>query len=54
MVDERAGLVGQLMASVSHSTASEGQRVPDAVTNDWLLELVLKLRDTPGLWRDDV
>lgn len=54
MVDERARtLAGDLLGSVGHSMALEGQQVASAVTRDQLRERVLRLRDEPGLWRDE-
>jgi len=53
MVDDRARAVaGKLMGSVSHSMALEGQQVCPSVTQDQKLELAVRLRDEPGLWRD--
>ena len=54
MVDERARiLAGDLLGSVDHSMTLEGQQVPSAVTRDQLVERALRLRDEPGLWRDE-
>jgi predicted DNA-binding mobile mystery protein A len=54
MVDERArSVAGELLGSVGHSMALEGQQVSPSVTQDQLLEQALRLRDEPGLWRDE-
>jgi predicted DNA-binding mobile mystery protein A len=54
MVDDRARAVAcKLMGSVSHSMALEGQQVSPSVTQDQVLELAMRLRDEPGLWRDE-
>ena len=53
MVDERArALAADLLGSVGHSTALEGQQVAPSVAKAQLLDRALRLRDEPGLWRD--
>ena len=54
MADERARAVaGRLLGSVGHSMALEGQQVSAAVTEEQLVEQAMRLRDEPGLWRDE-
>lgn len=54
MVDARARAVAnELLGSVGHSMALEGQQVSQSAAQDQLLEQALRLRDGAGLWRDE-
>jgi len=54
MVDARARAVaGELLGSVGHTMALEGQQVSPSATQDQLREQALRIRDEPGLWRDE-
>ena len=52
IIDERSlTLAGDLLGSVGHSMALEGQEVSPSATETQLIELARRLRDEPGLWR---
>jgi len=53
-VDNRAREVAvKLVSAVDHSMALEDQRVSASAAHDQLRDQIERLRDRPGLWRDE-
>jgi predicted DNA-binding mobile mystery protein A len=53
-VDNRARKIAvKQMSAVDHSMALEDQRVSGSAAHDQLRDHIERLRDRPGLWRDE-